>query len=272
MIVGLLTLITMLATECAALDSPRPAIPLAGEAAEQFLLEAEVVELEEYDTKGITHPRRAVLTDGEITARAVFKDVQNLEQKWKNARGKVFFNLRDSYKHEIASYELDKLLGLGMVPPTVERKIGREDGSLQMWVEGSMTEWTRKKVEKLAPPDMEAWNNQVSTVKTYLQLIWDTDYNNISNVMVDAEFKIWKIGASRAFYASRELRREESLMRFSRSLLAELENLDRATLEKTLSPWLNRKQIESLWHRRDRILSLARERVAEFCEDLALYD
>ena len=40
----------------------------------------------------------------------------------------MLFNLKDHYKNEIAAYELDKLLGLGMVPPTVERKIGREWG------------------------------------------------------------------------------------------------------------------------------------------------
>ena len=158
-----------------------------------------------------------------------------------------------------------------MVPPTVERRIGREVGSLQLWVEGAMTEWNRKKIEKLSPPDMEAWNNQISTIKLYLQLIWDTDYNNISNVMVDSQWRVWKVDASRAFYVDSELRREDSLTRFSRSFLAALQALDRDELEQTLGPWLNRKQIKSLWQRRDRILELAQERVAEFGESV-LYD
>ncbi len=35
-------------------------------------------------------------------------------------------------------------LGFGLVPPTVERVLQGRTGSLQLWVEGSMTEWDRK--------------------------------------------------------------------------------------------------------------------------------
>ena len=54
---------------------------IRGEAAEVFLREAEVVELEEYDTKGITEPRKATLTNGELTLDAVFKDVDKIHPK-----------------------------------------------------------------------------------------------------------------------------------------------------------------------------------------------
>jgi hypothetical protein len=261
----------VMATALPGAEIPDSDAALEGEAAEIFLRTAEIVDLESYETKGITRPRRAVLTMNGVTLRAVFKDVDTLDLKWKTGSGRVLFNVIDSYKHEIASYELDKLLGLGMVPPTVERRIGRDVGSLQLWVEGAMTEWSRRKVEKLSPPDMGAWNDRISTIKLYLQLIWDTDFNNISNVMVDSEWRVWKVDASRAFYVDPGLRREESLTRFSRPLLAALEDLDREELEQTLGPWLNPKQIKTLWQRRDRILELARERVAEFGESV-LYD
>jgi len=261
-----------LAVQSAAVEAPIPALALTGEAAVTFLREAEVLELEEYDNEGITKPRKATLTDGTITLHAVFKDVDTLDIKWKTPDGRIFFNVIDSYKHEIASYELDKLLGLDIVPPTVERQIGREVGSLQLWVDGAMREWERKKVKKLSPPDMESWNNQVSVLKVYLQLIWDTDFNNISNLLVDESWKIWKIDASRAFYIKHELRREDSLNRFSRKLLAALDNLDRDELETTLKPWLSPRQIKTLWQRRTRILELAEERVAEFGEAAVLYD
>ena len=42
--------------------------------------------------------------------------------------GGVIVDFADSYKHEIASYELDKLLGTGLVPPTVERTFGGTEG------------------------------------------------------------------------------------------------------------------------------------------------
>jgi len=272
MLHGTVALFMFLAVQSAAVEAPIPALALTGETAEIFLREAEVVELEEYDNKGITNPRRAILADGGRTLRAVFKDVDDLHVKWKTDDGRIFFNVVDSYRNEVASYELDKLLGLGLVPPTVERQIGHEVGSLQLWIEGAMTEWERKKVKKLRPPDMEAWNNQVSTLKIFLQLVWDTDFNNISNVIVDESWKIWKIDSSRAFHSKRKLRQEDSLNRFSRKLLAALENLDRDELEKTLKPWLSLRQTKMLWQRRTRILELAEERVAEFGEAAVLYD
>ena len=119
---------------------------------------------------------------------------------------------------------------------------------------------------------MAEWNNQVSTLKLFLQLIWDTDYNNISNIMVDEDWKIWKIDSSRAFRLDGHLRREDSLTRFSRSFLASLKNLDWKKFEKALRPWLNKNQIKKMWNRRTRILALAKERVAEFGEASVLYD
>jgi len=246
--------------------------PLSREAAEMYLRTSEVVRLEEYDNRGITRPRKAVLSDGAHSLNAVFKDIDVTTPKTRTADGRTVFNLKDSYKHEIAAYELDKLLEIGIVPPTVERRIGRETGSLQFWIEGAMTEWQRKRVHQLTPPDVEAWNNQISTLKLFLQLIWDTDYNNISNILVDPDWKLWKIDSSRAFIATGKLRREASLNRFSRRLLRALDELDRAELESTLGPWLSRSQIAKLWQRQSRIVELAEERVTEFGEAAVLYD
>lgn len=268
----LVILLLVLAAHGAAAEAPTPALALTGEAAETFLREAEVIELAEYDNEGITKPRKATLTDGELTIHAVFKNVDTIDLKWETPDGRIFLHVTDSYKHEIAAYELDKLLGLNIVPPTVEREIGRDIGSLQFWVDGSMREWERKKIKKLTPPDMEAWNNQIALLKVYLQLIWDTDFNNISNLLVDESWKLWKIDASRAFYNNKKLRREDSLTRFSRKLLIALEDLDRDELGSALEPWLSPKQVKTLWQRRDRILELADERVAEFGEASVLYD
>lgn len=272
MLHGFTILLAILAVEGAAVEPPTPALALEGGAAEVFLLEAEVVELEGFGSKGITKPRKATLTDGERTLHAVFKDIDDYEPKSKTPDGRVFFGLSDSFKHEIASYEFSKLLGFDIVPPTVGRNIDGTNGSLQLWVDGSMREWERKNVKKLKPPDMDRWNNQIATIKLYLQLIWDTDFNNISNLLVDESWKLWKIDASRAFYVNKKLRREDSLNRFSRKVLAALEALDRDALYTTLERWLSARQIETLWQRRTRILELAAERVAEFGEESVLYD
>lgn len=38
----------------------------------------------------------------------------------------------ESYTSEIAAYELDKFLDLGMIPPTVEKRIGADVGAAAM--------------------------------------------------------------------------------------------------------------------------------------------
>ena len=158
---GFSILLAVLAVEVSAVQTPIPALALTGEAAESFLREAQVLNLSEYENKGITRPRRATLTNGKLTLMAVFKEVDEVYPKMTIGDRRVLVNLKDHYKHEVAAYELDKLLGLGMVPPTVERRIWRKWGSLQMWVNGAMTEWERKEDEEQSPPDMAAWNNQM---------------------------------------------------------------------------------------------------------------
>ena len=79
---------------------------------EEFLKTAKVVKFTDVPV-GVTHPRRGYFEPGGPAGSIVFKALQP-------SRKSGFW---ESYKSEIAAYELDKLVGLGMVPPTVERKI-----------------------------------------------------------------------------------------------------------------------------------------------------
>ena len=64
---------------------------------------------------------------------------------------------------------------------------------------------------------------------------------------------------------------ETELRRFSRSLLAALEKLDRATLEAKMSKFLDRSQIEGVLARRDKIVARARRLVQEQGEAAVLF-
>jgi len=247
-------------------------LPLQGEEAERFLSTASVVGIEQFETKGITKPRCVTLSDGGDTFRALFKVVDQQVPRATGNRGRSLIWLKDSYKHEIAAYELDKLLGLGIVPPCVERTIRGDRGALCLWVEGAITEWERRNVRKLEPPDPQGWNKQMYVIRLFHQLTWDTDYNNINNLLVDGNWRLYKIDSSRAFRRDRELRREESLQRFSRSVLEALRRLQREEVESRLGPWLDRRQIDGLMARRDAILETAERLVAERGEAAVLYD
>jgi hypothetical protein len=245
-------------------------LPLTGEAAETFLRTAEVVRKRGI-SRGITHPDQYTLSDGTRTCKAVWKTIDEFKRGVTTLEGgAVYVDFADSWKHEVAAYELDKLLGTGLVPPTVERSFGRTTGSLQMWVEEAKTEGDRKR-EKIAPPDLKAWNEQIYRVRLLHQLTYNTDYRNINNVLFDPSFRVYAVDFSRAFVHYGDLRSEEELVRFSRSLLEALKGLDRPTLDAKLGRWLNGSQIEGLLERRDKILALAERRVREKGEAAVLY-
>jgi hypothetical protein len=253
--------------------APAPAhgLPLVGVEAEEFLRNAKIEDVRELDSKGVTRPRLVLLSDGSRTLKAVFKDIDEEKPKKTLADGEIILRFRDDFNHEIAAYELDKLLGLGIVPPCVKRRIHHEVGSLCMWVEGVMTEWERKMELKIDPPDLQDWNNQMHTVRLFLQLIYDIDYKNISNLLVDPDFKIYKIDSSRAFRIDDELRKERSLTRFSRSVVDALERLNPEVAATKLDPWLSKAQIKALMARRDLILELVDRRIAERGEAAVMF-
>ncbi len=265
-------LLILLLCSAPALAATPVGLPLEGEAAEHFLANAEIVNLEYFETQGVTRPRRATLSDGQVTARAVFKVVDKHVARATDNRGRPVIGLKDSYKHEIAAYELDKLLGFGIVPPCVERRIGGEIGALCLWVEEAVTEWDRRNLLELEPPDPQGWNNQMYAIRLFHQLTWDTDYNNINNLLVDRNWRLYKIDSSRAFRRDKRLRREASLQRFSRPLLEALRNLRREDVDSRLGPWLDQRQIDGLMARRDEILDTAERLVAERGELAVLYD
>jgi hypothetical protein len=244
-------------------------LPLEGTPAEEFLRTAKVVDRARIGG-GITHPDRLTLTDGTRTHHAIWKTIDEHRMGLRQLEGGVEFDFRDSWRHEVAVYELDKLLGLRLVPPTVERRIGGQSGSLQMWVDGAMTEGSRRK-SGLAAPDAEAWNAQMHRVRLFHELAYNTDYRNPENVLVDPAFRIYAVDFSRAFRIAKDLLAPDDLVRFSRAALAALAALDRPTLDARLGRWLEKSQIGALLARRDRILALAKQRVAEKGEDAVLY-
>jgi hypothetical protein len=248
--------------------TPTPAfgVPLTGTSAEEFLRTARVVERTPIGT-GVTRPDKLTLTDGTRTFRALFKSINEHKLGMQRLEAGGFeFDFRDSWRSEVAAYELDKLLEFGLVPPTVERVIGGRTGSLQLWVEGAVTEDERKK-KGLEAPDAAAWNAQMHRLRLLHQLTYNTDFRNVRNVLVDPAFRVYAVDSSRAFRIQRELMAPGDLVRFSRALLARLAALDRATIEARLGRWLEKMQIDGMLARRDLILALARQRVAEAGEE-----
>lgn len=246
-------------------------LPLNGEEAVAFLRTAEVVgEPETFDDKAITAPVRVTLTDGERTLRAIFKDESTYYPEFKFGDGTRVERVTDTYKHELAAYELDVLLGLGIVPPCVERELLRRTGSLCMWVEEAMDEAKRRE-RRIKPPDLRQWYDQMHRVQLFQHLVNDLDRANIRNIVSDPEFKIYKVDSSMSFYPDRTLRDEDLPTRFSRQFLEALESLDQAVMDEQLQPWTRKSERKALWARRQRLLDLAAKQVEARGESEVLY-
>jgi hypothetical protein len=244
-------------------------LPIEGEAAEEFLRSARVIGRETLSL-GVTRSLRVTLTDGELTADAIWKTIDEYEPVRKFDDGSYEVGFHDSYKNEIAAYELDKLLELGMVPPTVERRIRGDRGSMQLWVPGATMEFDRlESGGSVADP---LWRNrQIYSMRLFHNLTYDTDLANARNILNDPEGRIYVIDNSRSFRTRQELISEADLTRFSSELLERLRELDRDRIRKKLGRWLSKRQIEGLMARRDLILELAEKCVSERGEDATLF-
>ena len=99
--------------------------PLTKEQIKQFLQTAEVIK-NKPSSKGVTHPSRLTLSNGTITHDASFQTIDEHKAEMKLESGKTEFDFVDSYKYNIAAYQLAELLGLDdMLPVSCRTQMAR---------------------------------------------------------------------------------------------------------------------------------------------------
>jgi hypothetical protein len=239
-----------------------------GEAVEQFLLKARPTAVRNIG-QGVTLPRRATLVLDGVTHDAAFKTIDESKPGYTPLQRGGEINFQDSWRTEIPAYEVDKIIGLGMVPATVERELNGQRGSLQFWVTSMMPEAERVK-KKITAPDVEAWNQLMFKARLFDNLIYNTD-RHLNNILVTKDFQLRLIDHSRSFRPFDELRAPKDLTRFSRSLLDGIQRLEEKELTTRVGRHLTPFQIRGLLKRRDAILALAKTTAAQKGEAAALY-
>lgn len=242
---------------------------LTEEQKEQFLLSAKVVNSKQLG-KGITHPWRLTLSDGQLTHDAAFQAVDEHKSSMTFANGRTELNFVDSYRYDIAAYRLAKLVGMDdMIPVTVERRWNGQQGALAWWIPWKWDEVMRHQ-QNLHPPDIDAWNKQMYKVRVFDQLVYDSD-PNLTNVLITADWKIWRIDFTRAFRQYRDLRDPKDLVMCDRQLLEKLRQLDGDTVLEKTKPHLNKTEVKALMARRDKIVGSFEKLVAQKGEGAVLY-
>jgi hypothetical protein len=242
---------------------------LTKEQIKQFLLTAKIVD-SHGSKKGVTDTQRLTLSDGTTTHDASFQPVNEHAMVKRFASGKTEINFVDSYKYNIAAYILAELVGFDdMMPVYVERKYQGKNGSLSWWLPVKMDEADRV-TKKIEVPDPDAWNNQMYKVRVFDELVYDND-PNLTNVLISAAWKIWRIDYSRAFRTVHTLRDPKDLVRCDRHMFEQLKALNADEFTAKAKTYLTKDEIQAVMARRDLIVQYFQKKIAEKGETEVLY-
>jgi hypothetical protein len=151
----------------------------------------------------------------------------------------------------------------------VERTWQGNSGSLSWWLPVKMDEADRIK-QKIAVPDPDAWNNQMYKIRVFDQLVYDAD-PNLTNLLISADFKIWRVDFSRAFRLYKDLQNPNDLTHCDRQLFEKLKALNGDELAAKTKHYLNKEEIKGLMARRDKIVEHFQQLIAQKGEQDVLY-
>lgn len=198
---------------------------------------------------GVTRPRRAFFKQGGLAESVAWKVLppRRVNGYW------------ESYKSEIAAYELDKVLGMGMVPVAVEKRWKHEIAAAILWL-APVRSW--KDVQWRPKP--EKWDRQIDIMKMFDNLISNKD-RNLGNLLVDEDWNVFLIDHSRAFIEGKQL--PARMTHVNRELWNRMLSLDEPTLATALGKWVDGRARRALLARRDKMKDLIDEMVRTSGED-----
>ncbi len=230
---------------------PANPVGLTDEEIIEILSNGEVIAEQEIPV-GITKPVRLTLTHNGKTIDAIFKTTDSTPYLQKGA-WRDYIELTDRYAYELVSYQLDRMLGLGLVPAVVIRKINGIEGSLQVWYDGliSKKDYRDDNIPYAGHCDRHA---QRDMMHVFDYLIHNEDRNQSNMLYNRSDWQIWFIDHSRAYdvVARRHRSQKEAKFSVTDEFMEVLETIEKRDLY-VLNDWLHREQINAL-HKRLRKL------------------
>ncbi len=229
-----------------------------------FLRDAEVVASERLPYEiGINRPYKLTLKLGEREGACLFKDVEGQVKGHK-----------EHWRYEIAAYLMDRALGMGMVPPTVERTFEGRKGSCQLWIESAETVWIvseRNRKEGVMIPGEKAqnWQRRLWLREAFDNLIGNDD-RNMGNCLVTPDWRLILIDHSRGFRTARKYRKNllyegpEMQRRLPQNFVQRIDGIDAATLARVVGEYLTPEEQEAILARRDLLIGSVQNKIARY--------
>lgn len=234
---------------------------------EEYLKDARIVESSQplNPREAVTEPWRLKLEKDGIVKYAW----------WKNVEGR-FKGYIEGWRWEIAAYRLDKLLGLNMIPPYVEKRF-REDRGVVSLEADYMMKYREKQEKKIKCPARYVFSFNRAT---YLWKFWDNlianEDRNWGDILITEDWRVIIIDHSRSFrthkkFAHQRKGKSEPIKELPRAFVEKLKRLDFETIKTAVEDYLTDKEINAILVRRDLLLKEIERLIGKYGEDKFLY-
>ncbi len=220
-------------------------------------------------SRGVANNIKLVLEHRKTRFHAVLR-VINVTEKEETGSLRMVVKYRDSCIFEVAAFELNELLGIGRIPPTVARRVDGAEGSVQIWMEGTTPEDILLEKGRLRPPDKNHWWQQKGVMWVLDALIANTDRNQ-GNLLIDENWNLWLIDHTRAFRETSVLFGVDELNLCERGLWNALQTVDDDTIRERLEPYLTSQELKKLFLRKDKLIKHFEKRIKKKGEKKVLY-
>ena len=193
---------------------------------------------------GVTKPKKMQLEPGGPVTHFAFKNIPP-------GRHSGFW---ESWKSEVAAYEVDKLIGLDMVPPTVEKRVKGDLGAAIMWcapVKNFDEMGGVPQASQIPGRYVAKWVRQMVRAKMFDNLIGNRDPNQ-GNWLVDPAWNLILIDKTRAFTSDKNLVHKE-MGNVDLPLWEKMQALTEESLEAAIGKWVGRGEIRAMLDRREKM-------------------
>ena len=179
-------------------------------------------------------------------------------------------DFKDTYRYNIAGYRLSRLLGLDNVPMSVERKINGKPAAMTWWIDDVILDEGERQKKHTVGPNPSRTASQIHILRVFDELIQNRD-RNAGNLLWTADWKMWMIDHTRAFRLGKDLLKPQQLERVDRDMLEKMRGLTAPALTETMDKSLTKAEIQALLVRRDAIVKLFDEKIAQRGEAAVLF-